>query len=322
MSLRRPGRRTPDAPDAARAQEEHDALLYTRVAAEQLITASQVLVAEQRQSHAEIQALRRELTEVRAELAAAGALLRDGFESLVDDELGTREQLRQVRAGADYGAAWTDPEPLVSIVIPTYVHWQLLEERAIPSALAQTYPNIEVVVVGDAAAEETAAAIARIGDPRVRYENLTIRGPYPEEARKRWFIAGSGPMNRAMELARGRWIAFLNDDDAMRPEHVAVLLDEARRTAAEVVYGKLQLHTPDGEQGVYGAFPPADHAFGWQLAIHHRDLRFFEYQLAAALFDHPGDWHRAQRMMRAGVRFAQIDAVICDYYPSQLWTER
>jgi hypothetical protein len=321
MSPRRPGRRTPDAEDAA-ARVRDDAIAYTRVAAEQLVIASQVLVDEQRQSFAEVQALRRELTAVRAELDATVALLRGGLESIIDDELGTREQLRQLRASADYAAAWSDPAPLVSVVIPTYVHWRLLEERAIPSALAQTHPNVEVVVVGDAAAEETAAAIARIGDPRVRYENLTIRGPYPEDDRKRWFIAGSGPMNRAMELARGRWIAFLNDDDAMRPEHIEVLLAEARRTEAEVVYGKLLTHTPDGAQDVLGAFPPADHAFGWQLAIHHRGLRFFEYQLAAALFDHPGDWHRAQRMMRAGVRFAQIDQVVCDYYPSQLWNDR
>jgi Glycosyl transferase family 2 len=322
MSLRRLGRRTPDPEAEAAAQADRDAIAYTRVAAEQLVIASQVLVEEQRQNAGEVRALRQELAEMRSELDAAVTLLRDGLASIVDDELGTRRQLRELRAGPDYAAAWTDPEPLVSIVIPTYVHWQLLEERAIPSALAQTHPNVEVVVVGDAAADETAAAIARIGDPRVRYENLTIRGPYPEDARKRWYIAGSGPMNRAMELARGRWIAFLNDDDAMRPEHVSLLLAEARRTEAEVVYGKLLAHTPEGEQVLAGAFPPADHAFGWQLAIHHRDLRLFEYQLAAALFDHPGDWHRAQRMMNAGVRFAQIDEVVCDYYPSQLWKDR
>lgn len=314
MSLRRRSGRRASAPEPDDA-EQREALAYVRVAAEQLIIASQVLVDEQRANAAEIQTLRRDVEDLKA-------LVAGGLELLIDDELGSREQLRQVRAGAEYEAAWTETDPLVSVVIPTYVHWQLLEERAIPSALAQTHGNVEVVVVGDTAPEETAAAIERIGDPRVRYENLTIRGPYPEDERQRWFVAGSGPMNRAMELARGRWIAFLNDDDAMRPEHVELLLAEARRTRAEVVYGKLLMHTPEGEKGVLGAFPPADHAFGWQLAIHHRDLRFFEYQLAAALFGHPGDWHRAQRMMRSGVRFAQIDAVICDYYPSQLWKDR
>jgi hypothetical protein len=45
----------------------------------------------------------------------------------------------------------------------------------------------------------------------------------------------------------------------------------------------------------------------------------FEYELAAALFDQPADWHRARRMLRAGVRFSQVDRVTPDYYPTQLW---
>ena len=53
-------------------------------------------------------------------------------------------------------------------------------ERAIPSALAQDHENIEVVVVGDAAPPETAAAIEELGEPRVVYENLAVRGPYPQ----------------------------------------------------------------------------------------------------------------------------------------------
>jgi hypothetical protein len=134
-------------------------------------------------------------------------------------------------------------------------------------------------------------------------------------------VAGTGPMNRAMELARGRWVAFLNDDDAMRPDHVEVLLAEARRTGAEIAYSKLAEHGPDGQRGEIGSFPPADHAFGWQLALQHAGLRLFEFSLAAHVFDQPGDWHRARRMLRAGVRFAQVDRVTSDYYPSVLWRE-
>src|SRR4051812_14970680 len=112
MSLRRRfGRRAP-APEGDDA-EQREALAYVRIAAEQLIIASQVLVDEQRANAAEVQALRREVD-------ATAALLRGGLETLIDDELGTRERLRQVRAGAGYEAAWTDPEPLVSVVIPTY----------------------------------------------------------------------------------------------------------------------------------------------------------------------------------------------------------
>lgn len=48
----------------------------------------------------------------------------------------------------------------------------------------------------------------------------------------------------------------------------------------------------------------------------------FEFELAAAVFDEPGDWHRARRMLRAGVRFSQADAVTCDYFPNYVWKHR
>jgi hypothetical protein len=281
--------------------------------------AVETLRAEQNRTFEELRSTREELRLARVELGEARADLLEAAQVGIDNEAAVRRLLHTLRGEPDYAAAWTDPEPLVSIVIPTYRNWRDLEARSVPSALAQTHPNVEVVVVGDDAPPETAEAIARIGDPRVRYENLLVRGPYPEDERKRWMVAGSGPMNRAMDLARGAWIGFLNDDDALRPEHVEVLLEEARRTGAEVPYGKLIRHDPDGSTMTLGAFPPASHAFGWQLALHHRALRIFEYELHAAVFDQPGDWHRARRMLRAGARFSQVDRVTCDYYPAQLW---
>jgi hypothetical protein len=268
---------------------------------------------------AAVAALREDLAASRAELADARRLLLEAALAATDDEPNTRRLLRRTRALAGYEDAWTDPEPLVTVVLPTYRNWQQLEARSLPSALAQTYSRLEVVVVGDAAPPETAEAIERLGDPRVRYENLLTRGPYPDEDDRLWLVAGTGPMNRAMELARGSWIAFLNDDDALAPEHVEVLLEEARRSRAEVAYSKLWRHAPDGTKSVLGAFPPQTHAFGWQLALQHRELRMFEYELAAATFGQPGDWHRARRMLRAGVRFSQTDRVTVDYFPRLLW---
>ena len=56
---------------------------------------------------------------------------------------------------------FTERDPLVTVCIPTYPNYVQLLERSIPSVLAQDYQNIEVVVVGDAAPPETAAAHQR-----------------------------------------------------------------------------------------------------------------------------------------------------------------
>jgi GT2 family glycosyltransferase len=243
-----------------------------------------------------------------------------GLAASVEHETDTRRRLRALRSAATYEAPFTKTDPLVSICIPTYENVTDLVNRAIPSALGQEYQHIEVVVVGDGAPPETAAALERLRDPRVRYENLPHRGFYPEDDTQRWYVAGTPAFNRAIELARGEWFAILNDDDALRPHHVRRLLEEARETRAEVAYGNLLRLAPVEPEQILGAFPPAPYAFGWQAALQHRAMRLFEYELVAAVFSEPGDWNRARRMLRAGVRFAYVDEILTDYYPGRLWT--
>lgn len=260
------------------------------------------------------------LAQARAEIATFRADAMAGIAASVEDEPAMRRLLEAARNDGSYEHPFTAQAPLVSVCIPTYRNWQGLVERAIPSALAQDHPAIEVVVVGDAAPPETAEAIAELGDDRVRYVNLPMRGFYPEEELKRWYVAGTPPMNHALQLARGEWIAILNDDDAFRPHHVSTLLNTARAQRAEVAYGKLVCLAPgDKEDVVLGSFPPV-FPFGWQPALQHRAMKMFEFELSAAAFDEPGDWNRTRRMLRTGVRFAFVDEILVDYYPSRLWT--
>jgi hypothetical protein len=48
-------------------------------------------------------------------------------------------------------------------------------------------------------------------------------------------------------------------------------------------------------------------------------LRFFERELVAAHLEIPGDIYMLERMLRVGVRFAMLDEVVLDYFPSGLW---
>jgi glycosyltransferase involved in cell wall biosynthesis len=80
--------------------------------------------------------------------------------------------------------------------------------EAVESVLAQTYRDFELIVADDGSGDETAARVAAFGDA-VRYLALPHSGR-PEEVR-----------NQAIAAARGRFLAFLDDDDLWHAEKLA-----------------------------------------------------------------------------------------------------
>jgi len=118
-------------------------------------------------------------------------------------------------------------------------------------------------------------------------------------------------------LAKGRWIAPLDDDDAFHPSHVERLLEFAQRERHEVAYGILRCLMNDGSEFPLGTYPPQYGHFGWQSAIFHAGLRFFEMELADALFFSPADWSLCRRMLRVGVRFGFLNEALTDHYESR-----
>lgn len=104
-------------------------------------------------------------------------------------------------------------EILVSVVIPTYSR-NITLTRAIDSVLAQTYKNLEIIVVDDNPPDsEWRASTQHImkeysNNPRIRYiQNAQNMG-------------GSGARNEGIKAANGEYIAFLDDDDEYFPEKV------------------------------------------------------------------------------------------------------
>src|SRR5262249_19358632 len=92
--------------------------------------------------------------------------------ALVEEEAANRRRLFAVGGTAGYERAYTEPEPLVSITVVTHDRVDLLTKRALPSLLAQTYTNLEVIVAGDHAPPEVEAAVLALGDSRISYFNL------------------------------------------------------------------------------------------------------------------------------------------------------
>jgi glycosyltransferase involved in cell wall biosynthesis len=97
--------------------------------------------------------------------------------------------------------------PLVSICIPTFnaVRWILV---CLESALAQTYPRLEVLIIDDGSTDETVEVIRSVDDERIRLlvneQNIGLA--------QNW--------NKCVGMSRGNFIKFLFHDDILYPECV------------------------------------------------------------------------------------------------------
>lgn len=112
---------------------------------------------------------------------------------------------------------------LVSIVIPTYNRDECLG-RAIESALAQTYPAIEVVVVDDGSTDQTPAMMRSLDDDRITYVRQPHRG-------------ANAARNTGVDLANGELISFLDSDNELHEDHIEIaagVLRDAEPTVAGV----------------------------------------------------------------------------------------
>jgi glycosyltransferase involved in cell wall biosynthesis len=98
--------------------------------------------------------------------------------------------------------------PAVSVVIPAWNRAHVIAE-AVDSALGQSLPPAEVIVVDDGSTDGTADVLARYGDRIVvvRQANAGV----------------SAARNAGVALARGDWVAFLDSDDVWTPERLALL---------------------------------------------------------------------------------------------------
>ena len=104
------------------------------------------------------------------------------------------------------------PPPPVSVLTPTHNRAQLLR-RAMASVLGQTWREFEWIVVDDGSTDDTAQVLAACTDPRVKCIRLD---PNKGVAAAR---------NAGIQLARGKFVAFLDDDDEYLPGYLGSVLD-------------------------------------------------------------------------------------------------
>ena len=135
----------------------------------------------------------------------------------------------------------TTPTPVFSVLVTTHLRAALLE-RALQSLRAQSFQGFEIVVVADALDADTAAVCARLLRPA---DVFVKRNGAPGPALSR---------NLAMQLARGEWVCFLDDDDTYGPGHLQAAhacitqpATEAQRQA-RVLFSDFDVQTEDRAQ--------------------------------------------------------------------------
>jgi glycosyltransferase involved in cell wall biosynthesis len=212
------------------------------------------------------------------------------------------------------GDLYEEKEPLVSVLIPTYNRAGLLAERSVPSALRQTYARLEIVIVGDACTDDTSAVLAKIGDPRIRFVNLPSKEVLPPDPWHAWMVAGTQPANYALDLSRGRWVAWLDDDDEFSDDHIELLLGACLTRRLEFAYGIMDDEAAPDQWKAVGAFPPLLGQICNASVLYASYLSFLRYDAEAWRHNEPGDWNLWKRMWGAGVRMGFVGRTVGRHY--------
>jgi glycosyltransferase involved in cell wall biosynthesis len=124
-------------------------------------------------------------------------------------------------------------QPLVSILIRSMDRPTL--QRALKSAVQQTWPNLEIVVVAACGHLHSALPTQFMGRPlRLVFAEGDRRLSRPEAA------------NLALDSAHGEWLNFLDDDDELLPDHLTTLLNAPRPNNERLIYARTSVIDESG----------------------------------------------------------------------------
>lgn len=127
-------------------------------------------------------------------------------------------------------------QPLVSVVLPTYRRAHLLAQ-AIRSVLAQTYANLELIVVDDNSPDETAAVVQSFDDPRIRYLKNDPNLKLPRA------------LNRGFSEARGDLLTWTSDDNLLDPQAIEKMVGMLATRDCDFVYADCWMFSEQDADG-------------------------------------------------------------------------
>jgi glycosyltransferase involved in cell wall biosynthesis len=200
--------------------------------------------------------------------------------------------------------------PFFSVIIPVFNRAQLLE-RALASVLMQSFQDFEIIVVDDGSADDPASVIAPVADSRIRFVRQENRG-------------GAAARNTGIDLANGRYIAFLDSDDRFLPHHLSAMKAMLDRAPGSAAYARMSVDRGNGSSMLRPprAIAPGEHMANYllcergfvptiTLAVDTQTARRVRYDSRLPFAQ---DTDFAIRLYLSGCRFAMAEepGAICD----------
>lgn len=133
--------------------------------------------------------------------------------------------------------------PEISIIMATFNRSNIVG-YSIGTVLSQTFQNWELLVIGDCCTDETEKVVSQFKDERIRFINLPTN-----------FGEQSGPNNEGLKMARGKYLAFLNQDDLWFDNHLQTSLECLKNLNADLVFAGGIVDHGEERFDVIGLFP-------------------------------------------------------------------
>lgn len=137
----------------------------------------------------------------------------------------------------------TPDRPLISVLMANYNAAPYLGD-AIRSVLAQTWTELELILVDDGSSDSSVAIAEEIAQTDGRLKILSgerLGGPAPVR-------------NKALDHARGDWVAVVDSDDLIHPERFAKMMAAIETTGTDILIDDLVIFHGDGSEGITTMF--------------------------------------------------------------------
>ena len=187
--------------------------------------------------------------------------------------------------------------PLVSILIPSYNAAKWIAQT-LDSALAQTWANTEIIVVDDGSHDDSAAIVARYTHRGVRLVTQANRG-------------ASAARNRALAEARGDFIQFLDADDLIAPDKIALQMQRLLAASpGHIASGPWARFTNDPSAASFISEPVWRDMSGIEFQLLHYEAGWMmqpaSWLCPRPLLDNAGPWDETLSLNDDGEYFSRV----------------